>query len=68
MKSILIVSLSLNIFTLSAFAMYGTWLGTSKFPALTRAIVSLFVYIGSFGLGTLMFWKVVDKIAGAENS
>ncbi|HZW57112.1 MAG TPA: hypothetical protein VFF30_12555 [Nitrososphaerales archaeon] len=67
LKTVLITSLSLNVFTLSALAMYGTWLVTSEVALFERGIASLLVFVATFVVGTLLFWKVISMLAGAEN-
>lgn len=64
LKTILITSLSLNVFTLSALAMYGTWLGAAGLTLFERGIASLFMFVASFGAGTLLFWKMIVMLSG----
>ena len=66
-KTVLVISLSLNVFMLASFLMYGTWLAAGSLGKLTRALLALFVYVFSFGAGAVVFWKIIERISGVEN-
>lgn len=64
LRIILIVSLTINIFVLSSLAMYCTWLATGLLlTTFWRGMVSLFVWISTFGAGAIAFWKIVVKMS-----
>jgi len=67
LRTLLIISLSLNVFVFASLAMYGTWIVVSGFVSSTlwRGIVSLFVWIVSFGAGAVAFWRVIDKFSSS---
>ena len=59
----LVISLSINIFVFSCLAMYGAWLATEELlTTFWRGITSLFVWIGTFGVGATVFWRIVEKM------
>ena len=60
----LVISLSLNIFVLACLAMYGTWLATPWLNSFWRGVSSLLVWIISFGIGALAFWKLILSMSG----
>jgi hypothetical protein len=62
-RTVLIVSLSLNVFVFACLAMYGTWFAAASLGSLWRGLIALFVWIATFGASTLAFWKVVEKIS-----
>lgn len=62
-KSALIVSLSVNVFMFASLAMYGTWLASASLDDFWRGLVALGVWIGTFGGGALVFWKIVREVA-----
>ena len=65
-RVILVISLSVNVFLFASLAMYGTWLITPYLADFWRGIVSLTVWISSFGVGALAFWKIVSGISNAS--
>jgi hypothetical protein len=67
-RAALIISLSLNVFLLSAFVMYGAWLESGDLGKLTRALVSLAAYVVSFGAATVVVWKIVSQLSSPSGS
>jgi hypothetical protein len=67
-KIVLVISLSLNVFLFSSLAMYGTWLAASPLSDFWRGVVSLLVWISSFGAGAIVFWKIILGISAAGAS
>ena len=68
-KTVMVISLSLNVFVFASLAMYGTWLATAVLDDFWRGVTALSVWIGTFGVSTLAFWKIVQQIsAGAINA
>jgi hypothetical protein len=60
-KTVLIVSLSLNVFVFASLAMYAAWLAAEALDNLLQGLLALFVWIATFGASTLVFWKIVEK-------
>jgi hypothetical protein len=65
-RVVLIISLSLNVFVFSSLAMYGVWLAASPLSDFWRALTALTVWIASFGLGAVVFWKIVAGISASN--
>lgn len=64
-RAVLVVSLSLNVFVFASLAMYGTWIVMAAFSSFWRGIISLFIWIASFGAGTLALWKIIEGLTEA---
>ena len=62
-RVILLVSLTIVVFALSSFSMYGAWAVTYMLNETTRGVAALFVWIATFGAGTIALWKIVEGIA-----
>ncbi|MDG6994362.1 MAG: hypothetical protein JRN52_00445 [Nitrososphaerota archaeon] len=62
-RVVLVVSLSINVFAFASISMYGTWLAAYMLDDMARGIAALFVWIATFGAGTVAFWKVVEQIS-----
>ena len=63
-RVLLVISLSINIFVLSSLAMYFTWLATGFIISdFWRGVTALFVWISTFGVGAVAFWKIVEKLS-----
>ena len=63
LRTLLIVSLSINVFVFSSLAMYGTWLASGwLLSAFWRGIASLFVWIATFGAGSHRFLESNRKV------
>lgn len=64
LRTILIVSLSVNIFVFSSLAMYGTWLVTGWVSStFWRGVTSLFIWIVTFGGGAIGFWRIIEMMS-----
>jgi hypothetical protein len=66
-RTILVISLSLNVFLLAAVVTYGSWFALADIDKLSRAVLSVFVFVLSFGAGTILFWKIVSWLSGAKS-
>ena len=59
----LLVSFSISVFALASLSMYGAWVTTYMLNDMTRGVAALFVWIATFGVGTVAFWKIVEELA-----
>ena len=68
-RVLLVVSLSINIFVFSSWPCAGTWLATGFLSsAFWRGITSLFVWISTFGAGSVAFWRIIEKISASPTA
>ena len=66
LRTLLIISLSINVFVFSSLAMYGTWLASGwLLSTFWRGVLSLFVWIATFGVGAVAFWRVIEKFSSS---
>ena len=66
LRTLLIISLSINVFVFSSLAMYGTWLASGwLLDTFWRGVFSLFVWIATFGAGAVAFWRVIEKFSSS---
>jgi len=69
LRTLLIISLSINVFVFSSLAMYGVWLVSgSLLDAFWRGVTSLFVWMVTFGAGTVAFWRIIVKFSQVEGN
>jgi hypothetical protein len=63
MKQLVLIVVSLIVFLASSFSMYGTWLLLASIEEFYRGIAAIFVWIVVFACGSLLFWKIAEKMS-----
>lgn len=62
-RVVLLVFLSIVVFALASLSMYGAWAAAYMLNDTTRGVAALFVWIATFGAGTIALWRIAQGIA-----
>lgn len=66
LKQVLVIAISLVTFVVPNFVGLGVWVLGDGLPTILHSLIAIMAWVVSFGISSLLFWRLVRVTSGTR--